>query len=114
MTKSGINRNKESKTVCAMPSATQPQRKTTPRKLKEGDIVSHFKRQYADPKTKEYLYRILAMAEHTETGEKLVIYKALYEPFRTYARPYEMFMGETDRQKYPDALQKYRFEKVKE
>ena len=43
-----------------------------------GDIVQHFKRENVNPETAEYLYRILAFAQHTENGEKLVIYQALY------------------------------------
>ena len=62
--------------------------------------------------TAEYLYRILAFAQHTENGEKLVIYQALYPPYKTCARPYDMFCSELDRKKYPDAKQKYRFEVV--
>ena len=77
-----------------------------------GDVVQHFKREWADKNTSEYLYRVLAFAQHTETGEKLVIYQALYAPFKTCARPYAMFMSEVDREKYPEAQQKYRFEKV--
>ena len=77
-----------------------------------GDIVRHFKREYADPKTSEYLYRILAFAQHTETGEKLVIYQALYAPYKTCARPFDMFCSEVDRKKYPGAKQKYRFEVI--
>ena len=77
-----------------------------------GDIVRHFKRENVDPKTAEYLYRILAFAQHTENGEKLVIYQALYPPYKTCARPYEMFCSEVDREKYPDAKQRYRFEVV--
>ena len=76
-----------------------------------GDIVRHFKREWAAENTSEYLYRILAFAQHTETGEKLVIYQALYAPYKTCARPYVMFMSEVDHQKYPEAKQKYRFEK---
>ncbi|HJC34839.1 MAG TPA: DUF1653 domain-containing protein [Candidatus Mediterraneibacter faecipullorum] len=78
-----------------------------------GDIVQHFKREWVSADTSEYLYKVLAFAQHTETGERLVIYQALYAPFRVCARPYAMFMSEVDREKYPDIRQKYRFEKVK-
>lgn len=81
-------------------------------RFKIGDIVKHFKRENVDQNTSEYLYKILAFASHTETGEKLVIYQALYAPYKTCARPYDMFISEVDREKYPDAKQKYRFEVV--
>lgn len=77
-----------------------------------GDIVRHFKREWVSAETSEYLYKVLAFAQHTETGEKLVIYQALYSPFIVCARPYAMFMSEVDREKYPDIKQQYRFEKV--
>lgn len=89
-------------------------------RLKEKYIVQHFKREkgeYAD-NDPTYLYLILYIAEHTETGEKLVIYQALYENekmgvhYSIYARPYDMFMSEVDHEKYPDIKQKYRFEPV--
>ena len=82
------------------------------RDIREGDIVRHFKREWVSLETSEYLYKILAFAQHTETEEKLVIYQALYAPFKVCARPYEMFMSEVDREKYPDIQQKYRFEKM--
>lgn len=81
------------------------------REIKVGDIVQHFKREWVSKETSEYLYKILAFAQHTENGEKLVIYQALYAPFKICARPYQMFMSEVDREKYPDIKQKYRFEK---
>ena len=77
-----------------------------------GDIVQHFKREWVSAETSEYLYKVLAFAQHTETGERLVIYQALYSPFKVCARPYAMFMSEVDRKKYPDINQRYRFEKV--
>lgn len=81
------------------------------RGIKEGDIVQHFKREWVSPETSEYLYKVLAFAQHTENGEKLVIYQGMYAPFKICARPYEMFMSEVDKEKYPDIRQRYRFEK---
>lgn len=77
-----------------------------------GDIVQHFKREWVSAETSEYLYKVLAFAQHTETGERLVIYQALYSPFKVCARPYAMFMSEVDREKYPNIKQQYRFEIV--
>lgn len=96
---------------------TEPEPETEEEELKrdicEGDIVQHFKREWVSADTSEYLYKVLAFAQHTEIGERLVIYQALYAPFKVCARPYAMFMSEVDREKYPDIRQKYRFEKVK-
>ncbi|MDD6327887.1 MAG: DUF1653 domain-containing protein [Eubacteriales bacterium] len=79
-------------------------------RIKVGDIVKHFKREWVDDATSEYLYKVLAFASHTETGEPLVIYQGMYAPFKICARPYEMFMSKVDREKYPDVKQEYRFE----
>lgn len=84
------------------------------RDIRVGDIVQHFKRERVSASTSEYLYQIMAFAAHTETEEKLVVYQALYAPFKIYARPYDMFMGKVDRVKYPDIRQTYRFEKVED
>ncbi len=82
------------------------------REFQVGDIVQHFKREYASDVSSEYIYKILAFATHSETGERLVVYQGLYPPYKICARPYEMFISEVDRKKYPDVKQKYRFEKI--
>jgi len=83
------------------------------RKFDIGDIVKHFKREYMtendDPN--KHLYIIRGFAKHTENNEDLVIYQALYSPFETYARPYDLFISKVDKQKYPNIKQKFRLEK---
>lgn len=56
------------------------------------------------------LYQIVAIAEHTETGECMVVYQAMYDNFKIYVRPLQMFLSPVDKTKYPNAEQEFRFE----
>ena len=73
------------------------------RVLKINHIYRHFKGN-------EYL--VLGTAIHSETKEIYVIYKGLYDTLDTYIRPLDMFLSEVDHIKYPNIVQKYRFEEV--
>jgi len=71
------------------------------RELKIKGIYKHFKGDF---------YIVEDIAIHSETKEKYVVYRGLYGKSELYIRPYDMFLSEVDRNKYPNVKQKYRFE----
>lgn len=66
-----------------------------------GRIYRHFKGDY---------YLVEDIVIHSETGEKMVLYRQLYCDGKRYVRPYAMFTSKVDKVKYPDAQQEYRFQ----
>lgn len=75
------------------------------RELKLGEYYRHFKNHW---------YKVMDIAEHTETGEKLVIYSPLYGQKGTFARPMDMFLEEVPSGKENPTNQKYRFMSLQE
>ena len=66
------------------------------REVKVKGIYRHFKGDY---------YLVEDIAYHSETMEKMVVYRALYDDTKLYVRPYDMFLEEVNRNG-----KKYRFE----
>lgn len=69
--------------------------------IKTKSIYKHFKGDY---------YFVEDIAIHSETKEKMVIYRALYDELALFVRPYAMFCEKVDKVKYPLSEQEYRFE----
>lgn len=82
-------------------------------RFQPGQIIRHFKRDFIDSTelaANVYVYKVLAIGKHTETGEEMLVYQALYSPFETYIRPLAMAEGPVDKEKYPNAKQERRLE----
>lgn len=70
--------------------------------LKIKGVYKHFKGDY---------YFVEDVAIHSETREKYVVYRGLYDDTSLlYIRPYDMFTSKVDKVKYPEVEQEYRFE----
>ena len=70
-------------------------------KLKIHSIYRHYKGNF---------YIVEDVGYHSETLEKLVIYRALYGDNKLWCRPYEMFLEELPLDKQKSSGQVHRFE----
>ena len=70
-------------------------------RVKINGIYKHFKGDS---------YIVLDIGLDSETLEKVVIYRSLYENGTIWVRPMESFMREVDHKKYPGVKQKYCFQ----
>ncbi len=60
--------------------------------------------RYRHYKGKEY--QVMGVAEHSETGEDLVVYRKLYDDYSMWVRPIGMFLEEVE----VDGKKMHRFE----
>lgn len=78
-----------------------------------GQIIKHFKREYAsvqEQRENKHLYEVIGIAMNTETGEDMLVYKALYRPFQIFCRPLSMCTELVDKNKHMLIHQTYRLE----
>ena len=69
----------------------------------KGKLFRHFKGDY---------YLMLDLVTHSETQEKLVLYRALYGECELFVRPYDMFIEEVPEGRANPTGQRYRFQEV--
>ena len=74
------------------------------REVKVGNIYRHFKGT---------LHKVICIARDSETLEEKVVYTH-NDTGEFWVRDKNEFLSLVDRDKYPDILQEYRFEEVKE
>lgn len=109
------------------------------KQVKDGEDMIYCVSGFSIPSTKEFLTSLidnndpnLLFFHHTELekeieifkignkyfhnenieSEILPIYTAMYGDRKTYVRPLSMFLSKTDKEKYPNAKQKYRLELI--
>ena len=76
------------------------------RKIIVGKVYKHFKGN---------MYKVIDIVNASnDINKKVVIYQAQYGDKLKWARDYDEFNSFVDKTKYPNAEQKYRFERVEE
>ena len=75
------------------------------REIQINRVYKHFKGDY---------YLVVDVANDSETKEKYVVYRRLYDDCSLWIRPLDMFLSEVDHEKYPEVKQKYRLELIEE
>ena len=70
-------------------------------KVEIGKTYKHFK---------GHIYKVIAIAKHSETLEELVVYENQDEQKDVWVRPISMFKEKVDKEKYPEVEQIYRFQ----
>lgn len=73
------------------------------REIKIHGIYKHFKGDY---------YLVEEIAKDSNTLEDIVIYRKLYDDGSCWVRPIDDFLGEINKEKYPNTEQKYKFELI--
>lgn len=73
-------------------------------KPSRGNVVRHFKGKW-------YLV-LIEEGYYSENEEPIIVYKALYGDKQVWVRPKDMFNSKTDKEKYPNATQEFRFMSV--
>ena len=74
------------------------------RKIKIGGLYKHFK---------GHVYEVIGIARDTETLKDMVVYKNV-DTGELWIRGVDEFLSLVDKVKYPNVLQEYRFELLKD
>lgn len=79
--------------------------------FKANDFVRYFLADFDTLNIKKYLYKVHGFIEKEKSGEKVILLQSLNDG-TIYGKEYNEFIKEVDKNKYPDAKQKYYYEKV--
>ncbi len=60
------------------------------------------------------IYQVIAIGKDVDSLKEKVIYQSLDDKEKVWVRDLDEFLSEVDHQKYPNVLQKYRFEYIED